>query len=145
MGTNENGQKEIVEKAAKILSGAKTVYLATNGSHGHPNLRAMAPAMVDGIESVWFMTFAGSSKVKEILRDNHAVLYAWSSRSGTECRLWGTVDVLDDAASKKKVWSEEFREHFPDGPSSENMRVLRFNVSNGTYVNKKMEAYNFEN
>jgi general stress protein 26 len=145
MKKGENGQKEVIEKVSKILSGAKSVYLATNGSHGHPNLRAMAPAQVDGVKSVWFLTSAMSSKIQEIQNDGHAVIYADAPRNAGECRLWGIVSVMSDAASREKAWKDEFKEHFPDGASSEDLRVLRFDVSNGIYTNKNMESFEFKN
>jgi general stress protein 26 len=145
MKTSGNGQKEAIEKASKILSGANTVYLATNGSHGHPNLRAMSPAKTDGVKNIWFATNAGSSKVRELLNDGHAVIYASAPRNAGECRFWGSVEVLTDVSSKKKVWKEEYKAHFPDGVSSEDLTVLRFDVSNGIYTNKNMENFEFKN
>ena len=36
-------QKESRTKAEKLLSSAKVVFVGTNGSHGHSNVRTMAP------------------------------------------------------------------------------------------------------
>ena len=38
MKKTENGADDVLAKTAKLLAGAKTVYLATNGSHGHPKI-----------------------------------------------------------------------------------------------------------
>ena len=146
MKSGADGQKEAIEKAAKLLSGAKTLYMATNGSHGHPNLRAMMPVKVDGVKSVWFLTDAASSKIVELAHDGHAVLYAEAPRMAGECRFWGTVAIFDDFSVKQELWKEDYRPHFPNGPESENMRVLRFDVSNGVYVSyKDMESVPFKN
>jgi general stress protein 26 len=145
MKKSENEREEAIEKISKILSGAKSVYLATNGSHGHPNLRAMMPAKAEGASSVWFVTNAESSKVQELLKDPSAVLYASAPRNAGECRLWGKVEVLSDPASRKHAWNEAFKEHFPEGAEAENLRVLRFEASNGIYTNKNKESIEFKN
>jgi len=146
MVQNENGKKEVLAKAAKLLSGtkAKTVYLATNGSHGHPNLRAMVPIMVEGVKAIWFATSAKSNKVLELQNDNHAVVYFDAPRMAGECRLWGFVEILDDMESRKKVWNDMIANHFPDGIESPDLRALRFDVTSGIYVNKNWEIFPFE-
>jgi len=134
----------VIEKAAKLLAGAKTVYLATNGSHGHPNLRALSPVTVEGVRTVWFATDAVSNKVQELQNDKHAVIYVDAPRAACECRLWGFVEILDDMESREKIWNEEVAKHCPDGIESPDLRVLRFDVVNGRYTdNKKMETFPF--
>ena len=145
MKKTETDTNDVTTKTAKLLAGAKTVYLATNGSHGHPNLRAMAPVKVEGVKTIWFVTIAGSCKVSELQNDKHAVVYVEIPRMGGECRFWGYVEVLDDKESRKEVWNDKVKEYFPEGVNSPNMKVLRFDVTNGIYTNKNMENFTFEN
>jgi general stress protein 26 len=142
---NEIDQKEAREKVTKLLAGAKTVYLGTNGSHGHPNVRAMTPAYLVGAETIWFVTDVESSKVMELLKDDKAVLYAPAARNNGECRLWGRVEIFDDLASKKLVWQASFKEHFPEGIDSPRLRVLCFHVNNALYCNKAGKTGEFKN
>ena len=144
MKKSDNSVNDAIAKTAKFLAGAKTVYLATNGSHGHPNLRALAPIAVEGARTVWFSTFAGSNKIQELQRDNHAALYFDAPRMAGELRLWGFVEVLDDVESRKKVWNDMTAKHFPDGIESPDLRVLRFDVTSGIYTNKNQETFAFE-
>ncbi|MDR1136915.1 MAG: pyridoxamine 5'-phosphate oxidase family protein [Synergistaceae bacterium] len=145
MKTDEFSAKEASAKTERILAGAKVVYIATNGSHGHPNVRAMTPAKTDGAKTLWFVTDVGSSKVAELTRDGKAVIYAAAPRGTGECRVWGGVDILEDRASREAAWRDEFAAHFPDGMDSPNLRVLRFNVSNGIYCDKTGKNGVFEN
>ena len=138
----ETDTNDAIAKTAKLLAGAKTVYLATNGSHGHPNLRAMMPAKVEGARTVWFATSAGTNKIVELQHDKHAVIYVEGPRMSGESRLWGYVEVLDDMESKKKVWNDEIAKHFPEG--IESMKVLRFDAHSGVYADKKWETFPFE-
>jgi general stress protein 26 len=145
MKNGELTKKEAVEKASKMLESAKCVYMATNGENGHPNLRALVPVKAEGAKSVWFVSDEESSKVQELLRDDKAVIYVQAARGAGEARFWGNVEVLDDMASKKKVWSDEAAAHFPGGIESPNIRVLRFKISNGVYVDKNWQKHAFKN
>lgn len=125
---------EAREKAEKLLEKSKTVWVATNGSHGgHPNVRAMTPSLVEGSARMWFCTSLDSGKIIELIKDNKATIYGYSPRNLAEFRLWGTVEILDDHESRRHAWREDFKEHFPEGADDPNMRVLRFEASNGFY------------
>jgi general stress protein 26 len=145
MKNGELTKKEVAERASKILEAAKCVYMATNGENGHPNLRAVVTTKAEGIKTLWFVTDDESSKVQELLRDDKAVIYAPAARGAGEVRLWGNVEILEDMASKKKIWSAECDAHFPAGIESPNARVLRFKVSNGVYVDKNWQKHAFKN
>jgi general stress protein 26 len=145
MKTNELKAEEAKTKTGRVLAGAKVVYMATNGSHGHPNVRAMSTAKAEGVKALWFVTDAGSSKVAELAGDNKSVIYAAAPRGAGECRVWGSVDILDDGASRKTAWRDEFMEHFPGGAGSPELRVLRFNIANGVYRSKAGKRGEFKN
>lgn len=123
-------------KAEKLLSKTRVVFLATNGSHGHPNLRALALVGMDGISSLWFAVSSQSCKVAELLSDSRAVVYGYAPRTMAEFRLWGNVAVLDDDESRARVWTEGFEEYF-EGKDDPDMRVLRFDAKSGIYCDKK--------
>lgn len=134
---DELTHKEARAKAEKLLSATKTVFLATNGSHGHPNVRAMMPLRIDGgVQTIWFSTGLDSSKIIELVKDDKAAVYGYSSRSMAEFRLWGRTTILEDAASRKLIWVDDLKEHFPGGLNDPNLRVLRFDVVSGLYCNK---------
>jgi general stress protein 26 len=137
-------QKEARAKAEKLLSGIKTVFLATNGSHGHPNLRAMMPLLFEGVQTLWFSTELESSKIIELVKDNKAAVLGYSPRSMSEFRLWGSVKILDDMASRKHVWTDYLKEHFPGGAQDPNLRVLRFDAVSGLFNSKDGKSGIFE-
>ncbi|MDR1514324.1 MAG: pyridoxamine 5'-phosphate oxidase family protein [Synergistaceae bacterium] len=136
MKEHEISRKDASAKALKLLSAAKTVFLATNGGHGHPNLRAMAPITFDGVQTIWFSTSSQSSKIIELAKDDKAVVYGYSPRSMSEFRLWGSVEILDDQESREHIWRDFLRDHFPDGAGDPNLRVLRFSAISGMYTAK---------
>ncbi|MDR1021316.1 MAG: pyridoxamine 5'-phosphate oxidase family protein [Synergistaceae bacterium] len=144
MKEHEISREDAMAKALKLLSGTKTVFLATNGSHGHPNLRAMAPLGSEGTHTLWFSTSSESSKVNELAHDDKAVVYGYSPRNMSEFRLWGSVEVLDDTDSREYIWTEALKEHFPGGASDPNLRVLRFSAVSGMYTAKDGQNGVFE-
>lgn len=146
MKDSELDHKDVRAKAEKLVAGSKVLFMGTNGSHGgHPNVRAMVPAKVDGLQTIWFSTDLESSKIMELVKDNKATLYAYAPRTMAECRLWGTVSILDDPASRKLIWHDEFKKYFPGGADDPRLRVLRFDISNGTYSNKEGKKTEFKN
>ena len=135
MKERELTDKETRSKVEKLLSAVDAVYLATNGSHGHPNIRPMMPVRVDGVEKIWFCTALESSKIIELVKDSKAAISGHSPKSMAEFRLWGSMHILDDAVSRQYVWNEALSAYFT-GEDDPNMRVLRFDVISGMYNNK---------
>jgi general stress protein 26 len=133
MKERELSHKDARARVEKLLAGAKTVFLATNGSHGHPNVRAMMPAKIEGADTVWFVTSLESSKIIELVKDNKAAIYGCAPNTLAEFRLWGEIAILDDHESRKYVWHDEMKKHF-SGIDDPDMRVLRFNVVSGLYA-----------
>jgi general stress protein 26 len=129
-------EKEARAKAEKLMGGTKTIFLATNGSHGHPDVRAMSPVLTEGVKEMYFVTALFSNKLKELQNDDKAVVYAYSPRSGTELRLWGTMEIRDDAASKKRVWNDDLKEHFELGVNDPSLVVLQFSAISGSFTSK---------
>lgn len=142
MKESELSRKEARAKAEKLLDATKIVFLATNGSHGHPNVRAMMPVKCEGVEKLWFCCDLESSKIIELVKSDKAVVYGYAPRTLAEFRLWGSVEILEDTASRKLVWNDELKKHFPGGVNDPTMRVLRFDVISGLYRNKD-KAGNF--
>ncbi len=133
MKERELSPKDARAKVEKLMSNVGTMFFATNGSHGHPNVRAMMPVRLDGTETVWFTTSLESSKLIELVKDNKAAIYGYAPNTMAEFRLWGNVTILDDHESRRHIWTDELKKHFPGGADDPSMRVLRFDVVSGLY------------
>jgi general stress protein 26 len=140
----EIGKDGVTQKIIKLLTSVNKVYLATNGAHGHPDVRAMAPIKVDGMKTIWFASSDGSNKVLELQQDNHAMVYVEAPRMGGECRLWGYIEILNDKDSREHVWTDVTAEHYPEGVDSPELRALRFDVVYGTFSDKNWETTPFK-
>lgn len=134
--------KAAKDRIGKMLAKSKVIFMATNGSHGHPNVRAVVPLRTDGVETIWFATHRDSSKIVELAKDGKAVIYSYEPRTMVECRLWGTVTILEDAESIEHVWHDSLEKYFT-GQDDPMIRVLRFDTSNGMYCGKDHTAKEF--
>lgn len=133
MEEREISAEEAQDKIRAITDVVEEVILATNGSHGHPNVRTMRIACGNGVDTLWFVTSLESSKIIELIKSSKASVYIRSD-GDAEVRLWGTVAILDDHDSRRYVWRDYMKECFPEGEEDPNMRVLRFDVISGLYA-----------
>ncbi len=121
------------EGSKRLLEPGKPVFLVTIGEDGQPNVRAMATVNVEGL-CIWMLTGKSSDKYRELLRRPESMLYATDLEDGAgylELRLWGRMELLDDAASRAQAWRDEYRCYFPGGQDDPNLGVLKFTADSG--------------
>jgi len=119
------------------------VSVATFGTDDYPDIRALVVTANDGVDTIWFATETTSRKIAQLQKNPKAAIYSYDGEAMTEFRLFGTVELLNDAASRRKVWQDDFTQHWPDGVDSPNMIVLRFNTDRGVYDSYGQEAGKF--
>ena len=138
------------KKAGTLFAKGSTVFVCTNGSHGHPDVRAMSVAKSEKLRAVWFLTSLAANKLIEIVKDPKCMLYSVNlspceENNFSELRLWGSLEILDDPVSRKAAWSNIYKAHFPEGMNDPNLRVLRFTSVSGRYSDEKSSSvFNFE-
>jgi len=109
------------------------VSFATFGANDWPNVRVLLVAAKDGVDSIWFATATESSKIAQLRKNPKAAIYGYDMEAMAEFRLFGKVELLSDSASRRKIWRDDFIQHFPDGIDSPTMIVLRFDTDHGVY------------
>ena len=127
---------DVVETKSRILQMLEKnpfVSLATFGADGWPDVRVLLVAANDETDSIWFATETESPKIVQLQKNPKAAIYAYDMEAMTEFRLYGSVELLSDSASRRKIWRDDFVQHFPDGVDSPTMIVLRFHTDHGTY------------
>ena len=71
---------------------------------GFPQVKAMlAPRGREGLRVFWFSTNASSMRVAQFRRNGAACLYFCDPRTFRGLLLTGTMEVLEDAASRRRV------------------------------------------
>lgn len=81
-------------------------HVATVGRDGHPDVVPIHPAW-EG-DTLWFMSFAGSVKVKNIGHQPHVAMHWQVNETGDGLELWGTASVHGDVATKRRLWTGVF-------------------------------------
>ena len=83
---------------------------------GFPQVKAMlAPRGREGLRVFWFSTNASSMRVAQFRRNGAACLYFCDPRTFRGLLLTGTMEVLEDAASRRRVWREGDERYYPGG------------------------------
>jgi len=124
---------EAKARILQMLDKEMFVSLATFGMDDYPDVRVLVVAAKDGTDTIWFSTGTDSNKIAQLRKNPKAAIYGYDMEAMVEFRLFGTVELLSDAASRRKVWREDFIQHFPDGVDSPDMIVLRFNTDHGVF------------
>jgi len=117
----------------QILEKNPFVSVATFGAEDWPDVRVLLVATKDDVDALWFATSTESAKIAQIRKNPKAAIYGFDMETMTEFRLFGHVELLSDAASRRKIWRDDFIQHFPDGVDSPTMIVLRFDTHHGIY------------
>ena len=123
------------DEAKKLLGPDKAAFLITTAEDGRPDARAMAVAKSDGLKTAWMMTCKLSDKCRQLSKIPGCMLYATDledTQSYMELRLWGKIEILDDAESKALIWRDDYTCYFPGGQDDPNLCVLKFTADSGT-------------
>jgi general stress protein 26 len=133
---------EAKSRVLQMLEKSPFVSFATFGD-AHPDVRVLLIAAKDGVDSIWFATSTDSAKIAQLRKNPNAAIYGYDMEGMTEFRLFGKVELLNDATARKKVWQDDFFQHWPDGIDSPTMIVLRFNTESGVYEDYAKEIGRF--
>lgn len=101
---------------------------------GFPQVKAMlAPRGRKGLRVFRFSTNASSMRVAQFRRNGAACLYFCDPRTFRGLLLTGTMEVLEDAASRRLVWREGDERYYPGGVDGPDCCALRFTACTGRY------------
>ena len=109
-------------------------FISSVGSDGFPNTKAMLPPRKrEGIRIFYFTTNTSSMRVSQYQKNPKACIYFCDKRFFRGVMLKGTMEVLEDAKSKKMIWQEGDTMYYPKGVTDPDYCVLRFTVKTGRY------------
>lgn len=101
---------------------------------GFPQVKAMlAPRGREGLRVFWFSTNVSSMRVAQFRRNGAACLYFCDPRTFRGLLLTGTMEVLEDAVSRRLVWREGDERYYPGGVDGPDCCALRFTARTGRY------------
>lgn len=96
---------------------------------GFPVTRAMLkPRERNGLREFYFTTNTSSEKVKALRNDPKASIYFVDRRFFRGLSLAGTVEILEDAASKERIWRDGDEQYYSQGVTDPDYCVIRITV-----------------
>lgn len=111
-----------------------TAFIGSVDAEGFPCMKAMlAPRVREGLRTFWFTTNTSSMRVAHYRLDPRASVYFCDPTSFEGLLLRGTMEVLEDAASRRLIWREGDTEYYPGGVDDPDYCVLRFTAHEGRY------------
>ncbi len=117
-----------------MIDKQKLAYISSVDSEGFPNLKAMlAPRVREGIKHFYFTTNTSSMRVAQYRENQKASIYFSDSRFYRGVMLKGTMEVLEDAASREMIWQEGDTLYYPLGVTDPDYCVLHFTAQSGRY------------
>jgi general stress protein 26 len=126
-------QDENAQKIWNLIKDAHSALLVTVGADGRLDSRPMGCIQTDFDGALWFITFAHSSKVKEISEDDR-VLVSYADPDKYEyVSLSGTALLVRDPEKLKELWSEAFRVWVPSARDDPELALLAVSVEEAKY------------
>ena len=118
-------------------------FIGSVDAEGFPNMKAMLPPRKrEGVKEFWFTTNTSSARVEQYRANPKASVYFYDKRFFRGVMLKGTMEVLEDAASKEMIWQEGDTTYYPLGVTDPDYCVLKFTAQNGRYYsNFKSEDF----
>lgn len=110
---------------------------------GYPITKAMLkPRQREGIQVFWFTTNTSSNKVKFFRQNPKASIYFVDKRFFRGVNLIGTVEILETAEAKERIWRDGDTMYYPGGVTDPDYCVLKFTATKGRYYsNFKSEDF----
>lgn len=121
------------QAALELVDRSDLLMLTTMDDKGYPETRVMFAMGHEALETFWFSTHTSSRKVAQIQADPRACVCVVDMDGFHGLSLVGRIEVLEDAATKERLWREGFERFFPLGAADPDYAVLRFVVEEGRY------------
>lgn len=118
-------------------------FISSVDEDGFPNTKAMLPPRRrEGIKTFYFTTNTSSMRVSQYRENPNACIYFCDRRFFRGVMLVGTMEVLEDSASKEMIWREGDTMYYPKGVTDPDYCVLKFTAGKGRYYsNFKSETF----
>ncbi|MDE5587142.1 MAG: pyridoxamine 5'-phosphate oxidase family protein [Bacilli bacterium] len=133
--------KDKEKTIGKMIDKQKICYISSIDSDGFPNTKAMLrPRKRNGITEIYFSTNTSSLKVQSFRKNPKACLYFCNKRFFRGLMIKGTIEVLEDQASKDMLWERGDTLYYKKGVTDPDYCVLKFtSISARYYSNFKSE------
>lgn len=133
----ENGRPQMQAVLEALVARQATAFIASMDEAGVPCMKAMlAPRVREGLKVFYFTTNTSSMRVAHYRRSPLASTYFCDPQTFEGLLLRGTMEVLEDPASRRLIWRDGDTEYYPGGVDDPDYCVLRFTARSGRYYNE---------
>ncbi len=73
----------------------------------------------------WFFSSAASTKNAEIAHDDRVQLTFADTDGPSFISVWGRGEIVDDVDTKRKLWQDELKQWFENGPDDPEVTLIR--------------------
>lgn len=117
----------LAEKSTESLIGSVD-------NDGYPNIKVMNnPREHKGIKEFYFSTNTSSVRVKQFMKDPKACIYFFDNKFFRAVMLKGKMEILQDQATKNRIWREGDAVIYKLGVTDPDYCVLHFTAESGRY------------
>ncbi len=138
--------RDAAQTIGNLIDKQGVSFISSLDDDGFPNTKAMLPPRKrDGIKTFYFTTNTSSMRVSQFRKNPKACIYFCDKRFFRGVMLKGTMEVLEDAASKEMIWQEGDTMYYPQGVTDPDYCVLKFIAQTGRfYANFSSENFLIE-
>ena len=117
-----------------MIDKQKICFISSIDEDGFPNTKAMLqPRKRNGIKEIYFSTNTSSLKVKSFRNNPKACIYFCDKRFFRGVMLKGTIEVLEDQATKDMIWEKGDTMYYKKGVTDPDYCVLKFTSVSARY------------
>ena len=126
-----------------LIDKAGVSIISSVDEDGFPNSKAMLPPRKrEDIKHIFFTTNTSSMRVRQYLKNPKASIYFYDSRFFKGLMLKGTMAVLQDQATRDRIWREGDEMYYPLGVTDPDYCVLKFTAASGRMY-ENFHSYDF--
>ena len=120
-----------------MIDSATESLISSVDADGFPNTKAMLPPRKrEGVREIYFTTNTSSMRVKQYTANPKACVYFFNKRFFKGVMLKGTMEVLQDAKSKKMIWRDGDEMYYSKGVTDPDYCVLKFTAKSGRFYSE---------
>jgi general stress protein 26 len=126
--------KDAEQTIGNLIDKQSISFISSVDGDGFPNSKAMLPPRKrEGIKVFFFTTNTSSKRVAQYRVNPKACIYFCDKRFFRGVMLKGTMEVLEDVASKEMIWQDGDTMYYQKGVTDPDYCVLKFTAHTGRY------------
>jgi general stress protein 26 len=121
------------EKVWSLIKGFHTALFVTLDSTGAFETRPMGCLQKSFGGTLWFMTFQGSAKLKDICGDSQVLVAYMQPDKYEYVAIYGRAQIVENKQKLRELWSEGLRVWFPKGPEDPDIALIAVTAERADY------------